>query len=132
MKTIAAGGPAIGPADSQPPLVGDSLIGEAGPPGAVLRCPAAGAGQSVAGAARPVGPGPVGNGGGRRGAQGTGGRRLVVDDVDRAARPVEGGGRGPLAGLALFVYRRPALGVEVTGDEGLLDLWLTRTGFWLR
>src|SRR5690606_22455924 len=57
------------------PLVGDSLIGEAGPPGAVLRCPAAGAGQSVAGAARPVGPGPVGNGGGRRGAQGPGEHR---------------------------------------------------------
>ncbi|MCD9195116.1 maleylpyruvate isomerase N-terminal domain-containing protein [Streptomyces albireticuli] len=41
--------------------------------------------------------------------------------------------RGPLAGLLLFVYRRPvpAGSVEVTGDAPLLDLWRKRAGFWL-
>ncbi|MFI0821872.1 maleylpyruvate isomerase family mycothiol-dependent enzyme [Streptomyces sp. NPDC021098] len=40
--------------------------------------------------------------------------------------------RGPLTDLLLLVYRRPAPGVEVTGDTALLDLWLKRSGFWLQ
>jgi uncharacterized protein (TIGR03083 family) len=39
--------------------------------------------------------------------------------------------RGPVKELLMFLYRRPAPRVEVRGDSGLLDLWLTRTGFWL-
>ncbi|WP_017591546.1 maleylpyruvate isomerase N-terminal domain-containing protein [Nocardiopsis potens] len=50
----------------------------------------------------------------------------------RTAREAAVTAHGPLTGLVLFVYRRPAPGVEVTGDEGLLDLWLARTGFWLQ
>ncbi|MEV5380067.1 maleylpyruvate isomerase family mycothiol-dependent enzyme [Streptomyces nondiastaticus] len=44
--------------------------------------------------------------------------------------------RGPLTDLVLFVYRRPTPsgtgGVEILGDEPLLDLWLERSGFWLK
>ncbi|MEU1803874.1 maleylpyruvate isomerase N-terminal domain-containing protein [Streptomyces sp. NPDC019937] len=40
--------------------------------------------------------------------------------------------RGTLTDLLLLVYRRPAPGVEVTGDTALFDLWLTRSGFWLQ
>lgn len=39
--------------------------------------------------------------------------------------------RGPVADLLMVLYRRPAPRVEVRGDTDLLDLWLTRTGFWL-
>ncbi|WP_431775492.1 maleylpyruvate isomerase family mycothiol-dependent enzyme [Streptomyces cucumeris] len=39
--------------------------------------------------------------------------------------------RGPLTELLLLLYRRPAPGVDVLGDGALLELWLTRTGFWL-
>jgi len=39
--------------------------------------------------------------------------------------------RGPVKELLMFLYRRPAPRVEVRGDSGLLDLWLTRTGFWV-
>ncbi|MGI5372869.1 maleylpyruvate isomerase family mycothiol-dependent enzyme [Streptomyces sp. CA-251387] len=39
--------------------------------------------------------------------------------------------RGPVTDLLLFLYRRPASAIEVQGDTALLDLWLTRTGFWL-
>lgn len=39
--------------------------------------------------------------------------------------------RGPVTDLLLFLYRRPAPAVETDGDATLLDLWLTRTGFWL-
>jgi uncharacterized protein (TIGR03083 family) len=39
--------------------------------------------------------------------------------------------RGPVTDLLLFLYRRPAPAVETGGDTALLDLWLTRTGFWL-
>ncbi|MEV4925920.1 maleylpyruvate isomerase family mycothiol-dependent enzyme [Streptomyces roseoverticillatus] len=43
--------------------------------------------------------------------------------------------RGSLTDLVLFVYRRPTPsgtgGVEILGDEPLLDLWLERSGFWL-
>ncbi|MFI7413895.1 maleylpyruvate isomerase family mycothiol-dependent enzyme [Streptomyces sp. NPDC049627] len=38
---------------------------------------------------------------------------------------------GPVTDLLLFLYRRPAPAVQVQGDTALLDLWLTRTGFWL-
>ena len=38
---------------------------------------------------------------------------------------------GPVTELLLFLYRRPAPAVQVQGDTALLDLWLTRTGFWL-
>ncbi|QLH23491.1 maleylpyruvate isomerase family mycothiol-dependent enzyme [Streptomyces sp. Rer75] len=40
--------------------------------------------------------------------------------------------RGTLTDLLLLVYRRPAPSVKVTGDTALLDLWLTRAGFWLQ
>lgn len=43
--------------------------------------------------------------------------------------------RAPLADLLLLLYRRRSAAdasVEVHGDEGLLDLWLERAGFWLR
>ncbi|WP_055557397.1 maleylpyruvate isomerase N-terminal domain-containing protein [Streptomyces sp. NBRC 110028] len=40
--------------------------------------------------------------------------------------------RGTLADLLLLVYGRPVPGVRVTGDTSLLDLWLKRSGFWLR
>ena len=40
--------------------------------------------------------------------------------------------RGTLTDLLLLVYRRPAPTVKVTGDTALLDLWLTRSGFWLQ
>jgi len=40
--------------------------------------------------------------------------------------------RGTLTDLLLMVYRRPAPSVKVTGDTALLDLWLTRSGFWLQ
>lgn len=39
--------------------------------------------------------------------------------------------RGPVTDLLLFLYRRPAPAAETRGDAALLDLWLTRTGFWL-
>ncbi|MEU1474485.1 maleylpyruvate isomerase family mycothiol-dependent enzyme [Streptomyces sp. NPDC005760] len=39
--------------------------------------------------------------------------------------------RGPVTGLLLFLYARPARGVETRGDSELLDLWLGRTRFWL-
>ncbi|GAA2710001.1 MULTISPECIES: maleylpyruvate isomerase family mycothiol-dependent enzyme [Streptomyces] len=39
---------------------------------------------------------------------------------------------GSLTDLLLFLYRRPAPDVHVTGDAGLLALWLDRTGFWLQ
>ncbi|MFJ9543180.1 maleylpyruvate isomerase family mycothiol-dependent enzyme [Streptomyces sp. NPDC101225] len=39
--------------------------------------------------------------------------------------------RGPVTDLLLFLYRRPAEGVEIHGDKDLLELWLDRTGFWL-
>ncbi|WP_021592673.1 maleylpyruvate isomerase family mycothiol-dependent enzyme [Actinomadura welshii] len=39
--------------------------------------------------------------------------------------------RGPATDVLMLLYRRPAPRVEVDGDAGLLDLWLTRTGFWL-
>jgi len=40
--------------------------------------------------------------------------------------------RGTLTDLLLLVYWRPAPTVKVTGDTALLELWLTRSGFWLR
>jgi uncharacterized protein (TIGR03083 family) len=39
--------------------------------------------------------------------------------------------QGPLTDLLLFLYRRPAPAVRTRGDAKLLELWLTRTGFWL-
>lgn len=39
--------------------------------------------------------------------------------------------RGPVTGLLLFLYERPAPDVETRGDSGLLELWLRRTRFWL-
>ncbi|KUM88434.1 MULTISPECIES: maleylpyruvate isomerase family mycothiol-dependent enzyme [Streptomyces] len=39
--------------------------------------------------------------------------------------------RGPVRDLLLFLYDRPAPGVETRGDAELLDLWLGRTRFWL-
>ncbi|MGI5460703.1 maleylpyruvate isomerase family mycothiol-dependent enzyme [Streptomyces sp. CA-249302] len=39
--------------------------------------------------------------------------------------------RGSATELLLFLYRRPVPAVETRGDTALLDLWLTRTGFWL-
>lgn len=39
--------------------------------------------------------------------------------------------RGPVTDLLLFLYDRPAPGVETRGDVDLLDLWLGRTRFWL-
>ncbi|MGC0398151.1 uncharacterized protein (TIGR03083 family) [Streptomyces sp. SAI-126] len=39
--------------------------------------------------------------------------------------------RGPVTDLLLFLYARPAPGVETRGDAELLDLWLKRTRFWL-
>ncbi|MEU6040291.1 maleylpyruvate isomerase family mycothiol-dependent enzyme [Actinomadura sp. NPDC047616] len=39
--------------------------------------------------------------------------------------------RGPVKDILMFLYRRPTPHVEVRGDTDLLDLWLTRTGFWL-
>ncbi|MFC8427661.1 maleylpyruvate isomerase family mycothiol-dependent enzyme [Streptomyces sp. NPDC057253] len=41
------------------------------------------------------------------------------------------GVRGPVTDLLLFLYARPAPGVETRGDSELLDLWLERTRFWL-
>ncbi|MGW2516913.1 maleylpyruvate isomerase family mycothiol-dependent enzyme [Streptomyces sp. NPDC001617] len=38
---------------------------------------------------------------------------------------------GPVTDLLLFLYRRPTTAVVTRGDTALLDLWLTRTGFWL-
>lgn len=38
---------------------------------------------------------------------------------------------GPVTDLLLFLYRRPAPAVRTQGDTALLELWLTRTGFWL-
>lgn len=38
---------------------------------------------------------------------------------------------GPVTGLLLFLYARPAPGVSTRGDSELLDLWLKRTRFWL-
>ncbi|MFD8547371.1 maleylpyruvate isomerase N-terminal domain-containing protein [Streptomyces sp. NPDC059649] len=46
--------------------------------------------------------------------------------------------QGPLADLLLFVYGRrfapggPGGGIEVLGDEALLDAWLDATSFWLK
>jgi hypothetical protein len=39
--------------------------------------------------------------------------------------------RGPVTDLLLFLYARPAPGVETRGDSEFLDLWLRRTRFWL-
>jgi uncharacterized protein (TIGR03083 family) len=39
--------------------------------------------------------------------------------------------RGPVTDLLLFLYARPAPGVETRGDTVLLDRWLGRTRFWL-
>lgn len=39
--------------------------------------------------------------------------------------------RGPVTDLLLFLYARPAPGVETRGDSELLELWLKRTRFWL-
>ncbi|WP_128429521.1 maleylpyruvate isomerase family mycothiol-dependent enzyme [Streptomyces cyaneus] len=39
--------------------------------------------------------------------------------------------RGPATDLLLFFYRRPAPAIRTQGDKELLDLWLTRSGFWL-
>ncbi|MFH8935611.1 maleylpyruvate isomerase family mycothiol-dependent enzyme [Streptomyces griseosporeus] len=40
--------------------------------------------------------------------------------------------RGPLSDLLLLVYGRPVRDrLHVSGDTGLLDLWLERTGFWI-
>ncbi|MFI0538338.1 maleylpyruvate isomerase family mycothiol-dependent enzyme [Streptomyces sp. WSLK1-3] len=39
--------------------------------------------------------------------------------------------RGPVTDLLLFLYARPAPGVETRGDSELLELWLRRTRFWL-
>jgi uncharacterized protein (TIGR03083 family) len=39
--------------------------------------------------------------------------------------------RGPVTELLLFVYKRSAPAVETKGDTTLLDLWRTRSGFWL-
>ncbi|MDT0317998.1 maleylpyruvate isomerase family mycothiol-dependent enzyme [Streptomyces millisiae] len=49
----------------------------------------------------------------------------------RASDPAAVTVRGPLTELLLTVYRRPTPTTETTGDAALLDLWLTRTGFWL-
>jgi uncharacterized protein (TIGR03083 family) len=38
---------------------------------------------------------------------------------------------GPVTDLLLFLYARPAPGVETRGDAELLELWLRRTRFWL-
>jgi uncharacterized protein (TIGR03083 family) len=38
---------------------------------------------------------------------------------------------GPATDLLLFLYRRPAPALQTQGDTELLDLWLTRSGFWL-
>lgn len=43
--------------------------------------------------------------------------------------------RAPLTDLVLLLYRRRTAaddGIEVHGDAALLDLWLERSGFWLR
>lgn len=39
--------------------------------------------------------------------------------------------RGPATDLLLFLYARPAPGVDTGGEAELLDLWLRRTRFWL-
>ncbi|MFE5813407.1 maleylpyruvate isomerase family mycothiol-dependent enzyme [Streptomyces sp. NPDC056479] len=39
--------------------------------------------------------------------------------------------RGPVTDLLLYFYKRPAFAVETKGDTALLDLWRTRSGFWL-
>jgi uncharacterized protein (TIGR03083 family) len=39
--------------------------------------------------------------------------------------------RGPVTDLLLYFYKRPAPAVETKGDTALLDLWRTRSGFWL-
>ncbi|MET9971060.1 maleylpyruvate isomerase N-terminal domain-containing protein, partial [Streptomyces sp. NPDC006356] len=39
--------------------------------------------------------------------------------------------RGPVTDLLLYFYKRPATAVETKGDTALLDLWRTRSGFWL-
>ena len=75
-----------------------------------------------------------------------GARRWFVDlrgerPVWRTAGEEEGGEEGgeeaavtvggPVTDLLLFLYRRPTTAVATSGDTALLDLWLTRTGFWL-
>ncbi|KMS71675.1 hypothetical protein ACM01_25980 [Streptomyces viridochromogenes] len=42
-----------------------------------------------------------------------------------------GTARGPVTDLLLYFYQRPAPGIETKGDTALLDLWRTRSGFWL-
>ncbi|MET7733430.1 maleylpyruvate isomerase family mycothiol-dependent enzyme [Streptomyces sp. NPDC005402] len=49
----------------------------------------------------------------------------------RGAGPATVSVRGPVTDLLLFLYARPAPGVETRGDSELLDLWLKRTRFWL-
>ncbi|WP_217213025.1 maleylpyruvate isomerase family mycothiol-dependent enzyme [Streptomyces sp. AC550_RSS872] len=39
--------------------------------------------------------------------------------------------RGPVTDLLLYFYKRPAIAIETKGDTALLDLWRTRSGFWL-
>lgn len=39
--------------------------------------------------------------------------------------------RGPVIDLLLYFYKRPTNAVETKGDTALLDLWRTRSGFWL-
>ncbi|MCF1592106.1 maleylpyruvate isomerase family mycothiol-dependent enzyme [Streptomyces muensis] len=39
--------------------------------------------------------------------------------------------RGPVTELLLYFYKRPTSAVETKGDTALLDLWRTRSGFWL-
>ncbi|MFJ8632278.1 maleylpyruvate isomerase family mycothiol-dependent enzyme [Streptomyces sp. NPDC093568] len=46
------------------------------------------------------------------------------DDVTATAR-------GPVTELLLYFYKRPAPAVEAKGDTALLELWRTRSGFWL-
>lgn len=54
-----------------------------------------------------------------------------VPDWRRGDRDASVTVRGPVSELVMFVYRRPAPRVEVTGDSALLELWLERSGFWL-
>ncbi|MFB4277950.1 maleylpyruvate isomerase family mycothiol-dependent enzyme [Nonomuraea sp. MTCD27] len=39
--------------------------------------------------------------------------------------------RGPITDLLLYVYNRPAPGIELIGDTALLELWRQSAGFWL-
>lgn len=71
----------------------------------------------------------------RRGAGGAGLADATGGADGRAQQRAAVAVAAPVTDLLLLLYRRRTAddaGVEVRGDAGLLDLWLERSGFWLR